>query len=596
MSQEDQDVVILQKESWDHLKSYIKQCFRSLTRSSVVEEYRKLFAVNILWGERLVVSSVLQKQSAGDSSEILAALTSLLNAHIPQLGELLIEETTSRFLNAFKTHNSKGCYAMAALIAELFNYEVLHEILILQILHLLMEGVNVDSACLAMFVLSKCGRQLMLVAKTAHDLAFESLRKFFQENKVERAVYRRFEDLFDLRKRNYPQLSKRIHLPDHETVTHTFLLDLESSTPSSDESLEEFRYDRNFMEKESEIETLRSKLFALEGTDATPDEQRPAEDKTQSRELEMKKKIYLTLKGSLSGDEAAHKILKYKFPDSEKKAVVDILVTACSQETTYSKFYGIVAERLCSSHKSWKAAFGQSFHDNYSAVDEFQANQVRNMGKFWGHILASDYLGFEVFESVHMNANETSSAGRVYLKFLFQELVLDLSIDTLQARLDEPYIQPFLVNLFPKDDAEKSRFSINYFTAIGLGRLTEGMRQALADMEKKVVALQDTEAESGSSLFSRRGSSSSPKTKAYIQGERASSETDNSHSLERSYRRPQDEEFSQTRYSESLTRSRTSVRRRSRTPTRRRSRTPTRRRSRTPARRRSRSPNTRFGP
>ncbi|CUS22525.1 LAQU0S05e07338g1_1 [Lachancea quebecensis] len=594
MSQEDQDAVVLQKKSWERLKSYIDLSLQDITRATVVQGYQQLFAVNLLWGERIVVSSILQKQSTEESSEALAALAGLVNAQVPQLGELLVKETTSRFLDAFRTHNSRECYAMAALLAELFNYEVLHEILILQVLHLLMEGVSVDSANLATFMLGKCGRQLMLVAKTAHDLTFESLRKFYQENKVEKAAYKRFEDLFNLRKKNYSQLPKRIHLPEHQPVTHTFLLDLENNALTPDKRLEEFRYDPDFLKKEFEFGALKSQLFSSKELDTATNVQIPIEDKTQRQDLEMKKKIYLTLKGSLSGDEAAHKILKNKFRDSEKKAVVDILVTACSQEITYSKFYGIVAERLCSSHKSWKAAFGQSLHDNYATVDEFQANQVRNMGKFWGHILASDYLGFEVFEFFHMNASETSSAGRVYLKFLFQELVLDLGIEALQARLDEPYIQPFLVNLFPKDDAEKTRFSINYFTAIGLGRLTESMRQALVEMEKTPIFLQEPEAQPEPSILMRQSPSPSSTTGACLEKE-SPNEAGHTSSSDRDYRAPRNTKSFQSRYSGSLARSGAADRRRSRTPTRRRSRTPTRRRSRTPTRQRSRSPHSRFG-
>lgn len=41
--------------------------------------------------------------------------------------------------------------------------------------------------------------------------------------------------------------------------------------------------------------------------------------------------------------------------------------------------------------------------------------------------------------------------------------------------------------LFPIDNPNDLRFAINYYTAIGLGRLTEEMREVLALQEEMIV-------------------------------------------------------------------------------------------------------------
>ncbi|KAL3233381.1 Pre-mRNA-splicing factor CWC22 [Nakaseomyces bracarensis] len=208
------------------------------------------------------------------------------------------------------------------------------------------------------------------------------------------------------------------------------------------------------------------------------------EDLTSTDDIEFKKKVYLILKSSLSGDEAAHKILKLRIEDLEKYRVVDIVVKSSVQETTYSKFYGLLLERLCSTHKSWKQAFERVLLENYESLNTFEPAQLRVLGKLWGHLFASDYLGFELFHHFKINEEDSTPPSRIFLKFLFQELVADIGIEEVQERLSEEYIRPYLTSIFPEDDIDAIRYSINYFTSIGLGVLTKQMRERLQSMEE----------------------------------------------------------------------------------------------------------------
>ncbi|SCU89323.1 LADA_0E14840g1_1 [Lachancea dasiensis] len=582
MSLEERPDELLQKEDWEHSKTHIDALIDGIDTTSITTTFQLLFAVNLVRGNRLIVNAIIRKAlvSSGQVAK-LAALGSILNSYIPSVGSLLVEESTLRFLEFFRSNNATGCYIMADLVSQLFNYDVAHEIVVLQLLHVVTEHLNPHSIRLTIYILRHCGKSLAIVAKSAHDLVFESLRTYFQNNKADKRLRNEFEAIFELRKRDYRNSPRKLQLPPCEPIPHTFFINFDDSlTPKA--ALDEFKYDPAFDRKDEEFAKVKSNATAVQSSDIAPSNLIRVEDKTQASELEFKKKIYLTLKGSLSGDEAAHKLLKLKVRDQDKSVLVETLAMACSQEATYSKFYGITAERLCSCHRTWKKAFEQVFKECYETMEEYEAKQIRNMGKFWGHILASDYIGFEVFTHIHMNAEDTTSAGRVYLKFLFQELVLDLGIEGLKNRLEEPYIQPFLANMFPFDDIDKTRFSINFFTAIGLGTLTEKMRQAL-DNER--LALEEERSETYESNDEIEAS--------ITHKDQTSSTWERVHRLRQSRRAAADERrIENRRRSKTPTRrrSRTPTRRRSRTPTRRRSRTPTRRRSRTPVRRRSRSP------
>ncbi|CEP64998.1 U2-type spliceosomal complex subunit CWC22 LALA0_S16e00342g [Lachancea lanzarotensis] len=564
MSTQDKTEEVLQKENWERIASHINFVVEKLDGDSVLDSFQSLFAVNLVYGDRLLVDA-LSRKAVENSHSIakIAALVGLISSRIRSVGSLLVEDTVLRFLTAFRANNARTCYASARLLSQLFNYGAAHEIVVLQVLHLLTEHINPHSVRLTMEILRQCGRDLLAVAKSAHDLVYEGLRTYFQDSKTSYELRREFEALFELRKREYSGVLPKIQLPSYEPQRHVYMIDFEESQSVPERDPQKFVFDSNYDAKEEAFESIRSEIHFSEQPKEKFSEVVKIEDKTQSDNLEFKKKIYLTLKGSLSGDEAAHKLLKIRVADRNKKILVDTLIMACSQETTYSKFYGVTAERLCSSHKSWKLAFAQSFKENYNDMDTFQATQVRNMGKLWGHILASDYVGMDVLGAVHMNAIETTPAGRVFLKFMLQELVLDLGIAELKCRLEEPWVQPFLKELFPVDDVEKTRFSINFFTAIGLGPLTEVMRQTL---ESEKLTIQDQNSKPYNEEFDEADESD------------GGNEDQTARTWEKFNRRRRARILEVKDNSE-----RGDSRLRSRTP-------PRRRRSRTPTRRRSRSP------
>src|ERR1044072_1157325 len=88
---------------------------------------------------------------------------------------------------------------------------------------------------------------------------------------------------------------------------------------------------------------------------------------------------------------------------------------------------------------------------------------------------------------------------------MLQELSEHLGIKLLNDRLNEPTMQDSFESIFPKDNPKNSRFSINFFTSIGLGGLTANLREYLKNMPRlimqqhKQVSDSESEDESGSS-------------------------------------------------------------------------------------------------
>lgn len=65
-----------------------------------------------------------------------------------------------------------------------------------------------------------------------------------------------------------------------------------------------------------------------------------------------------------------------------------------------------------------------------------------------------------------------------------QDLAENMGLQSLNQRLQDPDCMMWFHGIFPKDTPRNMRFSINFFTSIGLGGLTDEMRAYL-----KVMAL-----------------------------------------------------------------------------------------------------------
>ncbi|GMF24876.1 unnamed protein product [[Candida] boidinii] len=225
-------------------------------------------------------------------------------------------------------------------------------------------------------------------------------------------------------------------------------------------------------------------------------------DFTATELTNYQKRVYLTIMSSMGHDEAVHKLLKLEPIDPERKEemLVDMIVKCCAQEKTYSKFFGLIAEKLCSFNKKWYNSFEINFKNYYTNCHRFENNLLRNIGLFWGHLFASDKLGWECMEIIKLNQIESNSSNRILLKFIFQKLREELGLNLLKERLEEEYIKPFISGMFPIKGSENLRFSINFFTAIGLGILTENMRDILQELPDSEEEEEEVEEEDNNDL------------------------------------------------------------------------------------------------
>lgn len=237
-------------------------------------------------------------------------------------------------------------------------------------------------------------------------------------------------------------------------------------------------------------------------------------DQTETNLIALRRTIYLTIHSSLDYEECAHKLMKMELKPGQEMELCHMFLDCCAEQRTYEKFYGLLAQRFCMINKIYIDPFEEIFRNTYTTTHRLDTNRLRNVSKFFAHLLISDAIKWNVLDCIRLNEDDTTSSSRIFIKILFQELAEYLGLGKLNARLKDPTLQVSFSGLFPRENPRDTRFAINFFTSIGLGGLTDELREHLKNAPKLMpvptpAAVEKDNSGSGSSSSSSSDSSSS---------------------------------------------------------------------------------------
>ncbi|KAJ9118697.1 pre-mRNA-splicing factor cwc22 [Naganishia vaughanmartiniae] len=466
-----------QRMSWDALRKSINGLINKVNVANIKHVVPELFNENLIRGRGLYARSIMKAQASSlPFTPVFAALTAIVNTKLPMVGELVLIV----------------CHATSTFIAHLVNQAVAHEIVALQMLVLLLEKPTDDSVEIAVGFMREVGAFLAENSPKANNGVFERFRAVLHEGAIDKRTQYMIEVLFQVRRDKFkdnPAIPEGLDLVEEdEQITHRIALDDELQVQ---EGLNLFKVDPKYEENESKYAEIKAEILGDESDDeesgseeeSDDDDERQVapekegiQDMTETDLINMRRTIYLTIMNSLNFEEAVHKLLNVQIPAGNEIELCNMIVECCSQERSYSQFYGLIGERFCKINRVWCDNFQEAFAKYYDTIHRYETNKLRNIGRFFGHLLASDAISWAVLHIIHMNEEETTSSSRIFIKIMFQEMMEEMGIKQMAQRLKEPDLQPALAGIFPKDNPKNTRFSINYFTSIGLGVVTEDMR------------------------------------------------------------------------------------------------------------------------
>ncbi|XP_013591944.1 PREDICTED: LOW QUALITY PROTEIN: pre-mRNA-splicing factor CWC22 homolog, partial [Brassica oleracea var. oleracea] len=460
---DDKSSVEYQRLTWDALRKSINGLVNKVNASNIKNIIPELFAENLIRGRGLFCRSCMKSQMASPGfTDVFAALVAVINAKFPEVAELVLATDLPFFTSIVNT------------------------------------GI------------------------------FERFRGILHEGDIDKRVQYLIEGLFAIRKakfQGHPAVRPELDLVE-DKYSHDVSLN-DEIVPET--SLDVFKPDPDFIENEKKYEALKKELLGEDesededGSDASSEdydeeeedesgeEQMRIRDETETNLVNLRRTIYLTIMSSVDFEEAGHKLLKIKLEPGQEMELCIMLLECCSQERTYLRYYGLLGQRFCMINKIHQENFEKCFVQQYSMIHRLETNKLRNVAKFFAHLLGTDALPWHVLAYIRLTEEDTTSSSRIFIKILFQELSEHLGIRLLNERLQDPTMQESLESIFPKDNPKNTRFAINFFTSIGLGGITESLREYLKNMPRLIMQQQKqvAKSESGSDSSGSDSDSSS---------------------------------------------------------------------------------------
>jgi pre-mRNA-splicing factor CWC22 len=511
-----------QRLTWDALRKSINGLVNKVNTKNIKDILPEIFSENLVRGKGLFCRSLMKSQMASPAfSHVYASLVAVINTKLPDIGELLLKRILLQFKRAYRRNDKPVCTAACKFIAHFVNQQVEQELLALEILALMLEIPSDDSVELAVSFVKEVGATLLDVSPKGLHSVFERFRGILHEGEIDKRVQFMIEGLFAVRKtsfEDFPAVLPELDLVDiDDQITHE--LSLEDKV-EAESGLDVFKYDPNFEESEKKYEAIKKEILGESSSDeedgesgsedgssgAEEEEEEEEErrevppahqaagsmeinDMTETDLVNLRRTIYLTIMSALDFEEAGHKLMKIAIPRGKESELSSMIIECCSQERTYIKYYGLLAQRFCYVNRVHQDCFVQAFFQQYETIHRLETNKLRNVAKLFAHLLESDGIPWSVLGIIKITEEDTTSSSRIFIKILFQDLAEEFGLKRLNERLQEPpaVAAGWFDGIFPKDVPKNTRFSINFFTSIGLGGLTDEMRTHLKNLPKTIM-------------------------------------------------------------------------------------------------------------
>lgn len=504
-----------QRFLWDENKKKITGLINRANACNLTVIVKELFKCNLIRYKGLFTSALIKAQEVSSAfTDVYAALLAIVNSRIRSIGVLVINRIILNYRQAFLNNSKAKCLVLARFVAHLINQEVVHEALGFQMIEHLINRPSPSSIEIAIVLLRECGAKLSMLNPTCLFDIFKILRDLSLESDFDTRTHEMIDMIHAIKKdkfRDFPPIKPSLDLvSDDEKVTHSILL----TDPKREDYLVSsnyFKFDPKWSENEKKYEEFKASLLDDDeeysesseeddndedgGIERVTDDKGAIEVKKEDSKEDVKPKIvdatgkdltafrrmvYLTIRSSVRHEEVVHKLLRSNIDPEFHDELCEMILDCCGQERTYESIYGLIASKFCQLYRrEFGPKFEKLFEIFYATVHRFETNRIRNIAKFYANLLTTESIDWSCLNCLKLRETATSSAGRCFIKFLFTELVAILSLPVLIEYINDPMKEHAFKELFPMDEEQDIRFSINFFTCSGLGQLTENLRQEL---------------------------------------------------------------------------------------------------------------------
>ncbi|XP_070582668.1 nucleolar MIF4G domain-containing protein 1 [Erythrolamprus reginae] len=434
------------KEELERLKKTVKGLINRLSESnlaSISGQLEELYMTNSRKDMNETLTDILicacVLESAVPSRLLLdhVLLVSVLHQTVGiEVGAHFLETVVRKFDDVYTSEaEGKECENLLILIANLYNFYVVHSVLIFDILKKLVSTFSGKDIELIVLLLKNVGFSLR------KDDALE-LREFVNEvQKKANATGKQFQDqsricfMLEIMLALKNNDVRKIPGYDPEPVENLRKLLRTLTHNSSSGKDSQLRVSLESLLTADQVGRwwiVGSSWSGAPMIDSTSNktEQIPANNtvgkistrilklaRKQRMNTDIRRNIFCILMTSEDFLDAFEKLLKLRLKDQQEREIVHILIDCCLQENTYNPFYAHLSAKFCEYERRFQTTLQFSIWDKIRDLGSLSAAAFSNLVNLVTHLLKTKWLSLTVFKVI-----EFSDLDKPKVNFLRQVL------------------------------------------------------------------------------------------------------------------------------------------------------------------------------
>ncbi|CAK6969300.1 nucleolar MIF4G domain-containing protein 1 [Scomber scombrus] len=365
------------------LEELYMSCSRKDMNDAVTELLLAACVMPALMPDRLLMEHVL--------------LVSILHHAVGlEVGANFLETVVRKFDEVYKNPSeSKECDNLVAIVAHLYNFQVVHSVLIFEILKLLVGSFSEKDIELVLFVLRNVGFALRKDdALALKDLIFEAQRKageFGAKFQDQTRVRFMLETMLALKNNDM----RKIPGYDPEPMERLRKLQRTLIHRSAGGSDMKLRVSLENLLAADQVgrwwivgsswsgAPMINELSNTTSKQSTSDAQFSAKvlelARKQRMNTEVRRNIFCVLMTSEDYLDAFEKLLRMGLKDKQEREIVHVLMDCCLQEKTFNAFYAVLGEKFCSQDRRFQMTFQFSLWDKFKELPNLPSSTLNNL-------------------------------------------------------------------------------------------------------------------------------------------------------------------------------------------------------------------------
>ncbi|XP_029934806.1 nucleolar MIF4G domain-containing protein 1 [Myripristis murdjan] len=313
-----------------------------------------------------------------------------------EVGAHFLETVVRRFAEVYKNPGeSKECDNLVAIVAHLYNFQVVHSLLIFDILKLMVAAFTEKDIEMVLFVLRNVGFGLRkddaLALKELISDAQRKANEVGSQFKDQTRVRFMLETMLALKNNDM----RKIPGYDPEPVERLRKLQrtlIHQSAGGSDLKLRVSLENLLAADQVGRwwiVGSSWSGAPMISNQENTTSQQSTTEGKFSAKVLDLARKqrmntevrrnIFCVIMTSEDYLDAFEKLLRMGLKDQQEREIVHVLMDCCLQEKTFNPFYAVLGEKFCSHDRRFQMTFQFSLWDKFKELSTLPSSTFSNL-------------------------------------------------------------------------------------------------------------------------------------------------------------------------------------------------------------------------